>query len=355
MPSRILAIGQFPPPVSGFSLITERYVDLMREDHEVEVHDIAAAAGCVGLRKPVSRLVRTLSACRALLRGAPTPDRCCYVACEGGRGRLYTALVIGVARLRGWRIVLHHHSFRYVDRPDRLMRFLLAIGGDLHHVFLCNLMRTRFETAYRREVRAAIVSNAAFVDPLPLDLPLAADPTLVLGHLSNLTREKGLDTFLDLLRAGLSAGLDLRGILAGPVGSPADAALIEAARIEFGDRLDYRGPVYGEAKARFYREAEVFVFPTRYVDEAQPTVLFEAAAAGHRVIALDRGCIAAQVGEDGLVVARDHEFVPPALDWLRSHAGDPGTRIAERRRIAAGFTALRALARESARSLFSPH
>lgn len=353
MTLKIIAIAQVPPPVIGFSLISERFIGQMRTRHDVEACNIAAAQGSKSLRKLLSRVGRTLSACGSLVRHARVPDRRCYVACEGNWGLLYTGMALLAARVLGYKTYLHHHSFRYIDTPDRLISILLAIGGPVHHVFLCNVMHERFERAYG-PVIGSVVSNAAFVDPLPLDdLPLPA-PTMVLGHLSNLTREKGLHTFLDLLGAALAAGLDVRGVLAGPINGAEDRALVEKAQAELGDRLDYRGSVYGDAKTRFYLDTEIFVFPTRYVNEAQPTVLFEALSAGHAVISYDRGCIASQVGDCGLVIERDGDFIAPALAWLKAHAGTD--RVRTRQDIVQSYAFVYGFARQSAQNLFeTPH
>ena len=351
MPLKIVAIAQFPPPIIGFSLISQRFVEQIRGRHDIEACNIAAAQGSSGPRKVLSRILRTLAACRALMRSARAPDRRCYVACEGNWGLLYTSAVLLAARALGYKTYLHHHSFRYIDTPDRLMRAVLRIGGPIHHVFLCNQMHSRFERAYGRSVVGSVVSNAAFVAPVPPAEGSIAGPTLVLGHLSNLTREKGLHTFLDLLRATLAQGLDVRGILAGPIAAAEDRALVERAQADLGDRLDYRGSVYGDAKNQFYFDTDVFVFPTRYVNEAQPTVLFEALSAGNAVLSHDRGCIASQVADCGLIVERDGDFIGPVLDWLSAYAARPD-RDAERRRIVTSYAFLHGLARHSAATLF---
>lgn len=349
MPIKIVAIAQVPPPVIGFSLISERFIGLMRTRHDVEACNIAAVKGSSGAKKILSRVTRTLAACGALFRNARVPDRRCYVACEGNWGLIYTGAALLTARVLGYRIYLHHHSFRYIDTPDRLVRILLRIGGPIHHVFLCNAMHERFERTYGRVV-GSVVSNAAFVEPVAVgDLP-PPGPTMVLGHLSNLTRKKGLHTFLDLLRAALAEGQDVRGILAGPIGAAEDRALVEKAQADLGDRLDYRGSVYGEAKTKFYLDTEIFVFPTRYVHEAQPTVLFEALSAGHPVLSHDRGCIASQVGGCGLLVERDGEFIAPAVAWLKAHAA--ADRGETRRGIVRSYAFLNGLARHSANTLF---
>ena len=244
----------------------------------------------------------------------------CYVACEGDLGLVYTIMVLIAARGLGYPIALHHHSFSYIDQSRSLMRAVLFAGGDVLHIFLCSIMREKFERTYRRSVRSVILSNAAFVPPQVDEIPERQHGGLVLGHLSNLNREKGLYLYLDLLRSALKAGLDLRGILAGPAARAEDRAAIDQAVVELGARLDYRGPLYGADKDRFYRDIDVFVFPTQYQNEAQPTVLFEAQAAGNLILSFDRGCIAEQVGSNGLVFARESDFVGFAVAWLKDLA-----------------------------------
>ena len=115
------------------------------------------------------------------------------------------------------------------------------------------------------------------------------------------------------------------GILAGPPDGDAERAAIYSACRELGPRLEYRGPLYGEAKQAFFRAVDVFVFPTRYANEAQPAVVFEALAHGVPVLSYDRGCIANQIGSCGSVQVRDAEFLLFALDWLKAHCKSPTT------------------------------
>ena len=326
--ARMIAVGQFPPPLTGLSFITQAVVERIRASQKVTVCNIAARPGAQGLAKHLSRIVKVSFACLSLIRARRRPRMTCYVACEGGFGILHIVVIVGAARLLGYPVVLHHHSFAYIDREYLLIRALLWVGGDLTHIFLCRQMRDRFEATYKRGVRSTILSNAAFVPPQSLT-PSGPSDGIVLGHLSNLTREKGLHIFLDLLRAASRGDQNVRGVLAGPVAEPSDRAAIEEAVRELGERFEYRGPLYGAEKDRFYREVDVFVFPTRYFNEAQPTVLFEALAAGCEIVSFDRGCIAAQVGEDGLVVGSEQDFVAMSRDWLfRRHSPRDGARRA---------------------------
>ncbi|TCM68598.1 glycosyltransferase family 4 protein [Rhizobium sp. BK068] len=331
MTRHIIAIGQLPPPFSGFSLATRSMIALLEEGNSVTNHDVSPPFGKLSLLKHPIKLNRVLGACRRLVRDRKHDNRICYLACEGGPGLVYTALIVLVARLLAYPIYLHHHSFSYIDRASLLMRCVLAFGDSrLRHIFSCDVMRDRFTDTYQRRMRSSIVSNAAYVVPTEQnDAPRYAT-TLVIGMLSHLGTEKGLDTFLDLARQARHEGLSIRAILAGPAGT-GERAAIDAAVMELGDMLDYRGALYDDAKAAFYREIDVLVLPTTYGNEAQPLVIFEAKAAGNAVISTDRGCIRKQLDESDLLAPADDEFVPTALAWLSAVA--PGPALDARRKV----------------------
>jgi glycosyltransferase involved in cell wall biosynthesis len=107
------------------------------------------------------------------------------------------------------------------------------------------------------------------------------------------------------------------GLLAGPIENAADAALVEVARSEIGEHLNYLGPLYGAEKDRFLAELDVFVFPTRYRNEAQPNAVFEAMSAGAAVVVFARGCLGEDVSCDsGLLVEPSADFVSAACEQL---------------------------------------
>ncbi|MGX1166171.1 glycosyltransferase involved in cell wall biosynthesis [Bradyrhizobium sp. USDA 372] len=305
-----------PPPVTGYSYITARMIETLGENADVEAINISPP-NRLGPSKHLHKGWQVLRACWRIATNSRRTT-VAYFGCEGDWGLIYTAGLVMSARLFGYTIFLHHHSFSYIDRWSALMRLILSAGRKrTRHIFLCATMRDRFELQYGRIDDCRIVSNAAFVDPssmLKEDAPLPGP--LRLGLLSNLGREKGLYIFIDLLRALRQCGVNVRGVLAGPIAKEEDRVNVTAAESELDGALQYIGPVYGEAKDRFYRDLDVFVFPTVYPNEAQPTVLFEALAAGNRIIAYDRGCIRSQVGKVGLAIATTEDFCLRASAYL---------------------------------------
>ncbi|WP_247466640.1 glycosyltransferase [Bradyrhizobium sp. 62] len=274
-----------------------------------------------------------------ILLNSVRPNPCVYIPADGGLGLLYTVLLTTFARISGQVIFIHHHSFSAIDRPQRLMTALVSVAGSsATHVFLCDLMQRRFQENYHGAWRALISSNAVHLPEL--SRMSARDGGAVrLGLLSNLTREKGLYVFLDVLRGCLARGIPVYGLLAGPTENTTDAAAIEAARVELGEHLNYVGPVYEADKDRFLSELDVFVFPTSYRNEAQPNAIFEAMAAGAAVVVFARGCIGVDVsGDCGLLIDPSDEFVSAACAQIARWNDDPAalvaTKNASRKRFA---------------------
>ncbi|KRQ01519.1 hypothetical protein AOQ72_08620 [Bradyrhizobium yuanmingense] len=270
--------------------------------------------------------------------------------CQSDFGLVYTIYLLAVARMFGYPTYLHHHNFGYINDRRRLMDAALVAGGpEVAHIFLCDYMLRRFGETYKSPKRSLVISNAAFVPPQPSQAVPPESGALRIGLLSNLNREKGLYLFFDLLRAAHDQGLNLQGRLAGPVRDPDDRRALEAAQNELGDRLLYAGPLYGQKKTQFYESIDVFVFPTLYRNEAQPTVVYEALAAGNLIVAHERGCIASQVQSDGLVIPGDQPFVLNALSWLRhlKAKGNTDSRISIALRSSETYTRERAKARNA--------
>jgi glycosyltransferase involved in cell wall biosynthesis len=139
--------------------------------------------------------------------------------------------------------------------------------------------------------------------------------------MSHLTRSKGVLEFLEVADAITKARPSLRALLAGAITEPSLAPQIEE-RVREVPGITYLGPIPGDMKSRFYEDIDVFVFPTRYADEADPAVINEAMAHGAAVVARGRGCITSVIsGGGGAVIREGDDFVAEAqrllLEWHR--------------------------------------
>lgn len=320
--SRLLIIGPFPPPVHGFSIITKAFADaVMDGPANVKIADMAVPPTYPKPIFHILRLWRCIVGCWAILSWRFRGKTAVYIACNGGSGLAYTVLQLIVLRALGMPGFLHHHSFQYILYPNGLMRWAVSIGAKrLTHVFLCETMREKFQTIYG-EGNAIVLENCAFVPEQPTPTPHGNEQTLKIGLLSNLCKEKGLYDFLDIMRQSAARDLQVKGVLAGPA-QGADLAAIRLAQAELGDRLTYIGPVYGAEKDMFFSAVDVFTFPTDYVTEAQPTVIFEAQSFGCPVISRAAGCIAAQLGPQEWLIEKNADFVEEALQIITQLSSD---------------------------------
>lgn len=315
---RVSIVGPFPPPVHGAAEVTRWVAEKLEPVVKIEKLPISPADGCQGLRYHLSRISRVISATCALVVGRGP----IYLSAAGGFGLGYNVLLAMTARLLARRVFIHHHSFAYIDRPDLLARLMIRAAGPLAmHICLCNRMAELLKERYG-PVDTIIVSNAAFYPADHNLLPIVAGRPLRIGHLGNLSIEKGLDVVIALAESLVQKGIPVQLMLAGPASNERASGLLREARRKLGARLTEFGPLYGVEKERYFESLDLFVFPTRYINEAEPLVVFEAMSHGLPVIASDRGCIAEQVGEPGLIVRPDADFVPRAAALIAAWSGD---------------------------------
>ena len=86
--------------------------------------------------------------------------------------------------------------------------------------------------------------------------------------------------------------------------------------------VDYLGPVYGEAKRDFYQRLDILLFPTRYINEAEPLVIHEAIRSGVHVMACARGAIGEVLSNGAGLVFEQEVFVAEAVAAIRALDAD---------------------------------
>jgi glycosyltransferase involved in cell wall biosynthesis len=186
----------------------------------------------------------------------------------------------------------------------RLFRILLRRAGTV--TVLGEHQRARLIALGLGTEHVEVVVNSCSlppVDPVQLrekreSLRAGSRPLRVL-HLSSLIATKGFPAYLEALaELGARDGGSIEAVLCGKVTASEfqdrfpDAAAAESwieetvAGINRGGRVRVRwvrGAV-GREKVELFRNADIFVLPTRYAVEAQPIVLLEAMASGCAIV-----------------------------------------------------------------------
>lgn len=310
-------MGLFPPPIDGQRVITQRMFEQMDGATTVARHDLDRYPRLGALSKPLSALMAVLLVVVSRLRGFSTV----YLAPHSGTGLIYSCLIVLASRCFGYELYVHYHSFRNIARYSRLMAaFVSCCGLEAVHIVLGPPMEQGLRQLYKSVQRVAIVSNSVFVPPRRVSRVFDGR-RIRLGHLSNLSREKGIAVVLECLRRLAAHGLEVELLLAGPATDGSTAELVNGAVAEFGDRLRYLGPLSRPEVHRFYEEIDVFLFPTLHEHEAEPLVIIDAVSAGVPVIATDRGCIRYFLGTTGGRALTPPDFVEHAVEqistWVR--------------------------------------
>jgi glycosyltransferase involved in cell wall biosynthesis len=179
-------------------------------------------------------------------------------------------------------------------------------------------METAFRGHYPTVSRTIVVPN---VVPGPPQLAAVSQrQAFIIGMVSNLMFEKGVREFVELFEAACTAGISVSAILAGPAWNEEMASYLNDAVARNDGKLEWAGPVYGEAKERFFASIDAFVFPSRYASECYPLVIVEALARGKPVISTDQGCISALATSSSVhIVPKQQDFIKtalPIMGWL---------------------------------------
>jgi glycosyltransferase involved in cell wall biosynthesis len=296
----IVVAGPLPPPVHGAALITKRAADTLRAaGFQLAFGDTSPGDAPNRWRHHFNR-VRAYARCgRTILRHPEASTL--YLSLSGGYGLLYDLLIVALARWLGKTIAFHHHSFAYLTKRSAILASIVRMAGaDQFHIALCPRMATTLSELYGKHLGTVVISNLAFIDLPAVELRSCDRTFSSIGYLSNISLEKGIDRFLDLMARLRESGSGLTARIAGPCADLEIEHYIKRRANEIGG-IEYVGPVYDEAKVHFLSSIDVLVFPTRYVNEAQPVVIYEAQMAGIIVAASSRGCIANMVPEEFLL------------------------------------------------------
>ena len=321
----IIVIGPFPPPVYGSSKNLKIVADTLEKNTHITRICISPGSIVRSKQYHIKKLTKVIKGLSKLfISGIRSNSPTVYMPPDAGMGMYYTLLFVTLARLLKLNIFLHHRSFAYINYRNKVMQMLVNMAGkDAVHIFLCQNMENQFRSLYEQDFRSLVVSNAQHVQPISIEKTKPLHNTFVMGHLSNLGVEKGLKDVIELTEKLLKEGHAVKLILAGPVENKLAQSVLDNAISKLGQHLEYRGYVNHSDKQAFFGDIDLFLFPSRYRNEAQPNVIFEANAHAVPVITLKRGCISSDVNiANGIVLDPDKHFAseayPIIVQWLMS-------------------------------------
>jgi len=287
---RIWMIGPMPLPLNGQSNYNQTILAFFRKHAPVALLPTGGRGG--------EKLVASIVLPFIILFSIRAGDHV-YTSPPGQKGIwLFMASILAL-RVRKLDHFVHHHSFRPINLgPTRSARMLTSLGGNYQrHIFLSEKMMQRYADLYlseRQRQRSFVLPNAYLFSREDAVAGPRSGP-ITIGHLSVITREKGVGYLMELIERLIARRSDFVFVLAGPIRDPGLNAEVKAFCVRHPTVVSYLGPVFDEAKSRFYRQLDMFVLPSRLIDEADPLVILEAFGHGCDVIASPTGCIPERV------------------------------------------------------------
>jgi glycosyltransferase involved in cell wall biosynthesis len=214
-----------------------------------------------------------------------------YRPINGGSGQIYDLFYILICRIFLNKIYVHHHSFNYLNQRSGLFSVLNKLmGSKTKHVVLGQKMADDLAKLYDiKNNNIIVLSNLAFFNASNEYCTENKGP-IKLGHLANLCVDKGVDVFVDVCEKLNELNVDFEAIIAGPFADQQSELLVLEA-VGNHKNIQYIGSVYNEQKKEFYKNIDCFIFPSKYKNEAEPLVLFEAAESATLLIGSQRGCM----------------------------------------------------------------
>ena len=319
----VLFVGVLPPPLHGQSRNQRRPCrGSPPTGGPAEVFDTSPRRLERTSLYYLHRIIRVVW-CLVALAATARQRMPCYLSVSSRWGLCLDLCFVLIARVRRCNLVLHHHTYNYIDEWSRAMSALVAAAGaSATHVFACEVMRDQFGQRYGGAYQTMICSLATFGDLARSPRHRAQRGTFKVGMLSNLTAEKGLREVLGVLSEAGRRGIPLAGVLAGPVPAKADLQELRRAQSQNGGRLSFLGPLYGSAKDAFFDEIDIFLLPTR--SESYGLVIIEALSRGIPVIAYARGCIGSYLtAPAGHAIPPSAAFVNAAFVSIVAWMDDP--------------------------------
>lgn len=303
-PRRLWFLGQKPPPMNGQNVFNKRMAESFATYADLRMLPLGGSTPA----KLWRALVNPLQLLFRLRR-----DDLVYGSLPGQLGAWLFLPTVLVLRLRRHVFYLHHHSFRAIAiGPLRAIILIERLGGVwLRHIMLCERMRDGFAALYseKRSDHIRVMPNAALYSAEEKGEVPVRTGEVRLGHMSVMTEDKGVAYLITLWNELLARGSAGKLILAGPIPDPGLRVQVEAAVAAHPNQIEWRGPLSGGPKQQFFNEIDLFVLPTKLIDEADPLVVLEAYARGVAVMAPDRGCIRGRLISDDWLMSME-----PALD-----------------------------------------
>jgi glycosyltransferase involved in cell wall biosynthesis len=303
---KILYIMQLPPPVHG-SNIMNQYVhdsELLNQHFVTDLVNLSFSKSSSDIEKfTVQKFLKVGYYAFLIIRKiiAFKPDLIYFTMAPRGFAFYRDSLYILILKVFRQNIVLHMHG-KGISRTAN--KYFI-------NKLICRILFKKLHTISLSEQLTQDVRD--FSDHEPFIIPNGIRQTVAgksfdrsknevprILFLSNYIREKGILVLIDALSLLNQRGYDFSARL---VGAPGDISIVDLNNYiknhQLTDKTVVTGPKYAQDKIAEFQQADIFVFPTFYSNEAFPLVNLEAMQYSLPIISTNEGGIADMLVNSG--------------------------------------------------------
>ena len=322
-------IGPFPPPVHGMGKnLLVFYNSLCKAVGKQQVAKIDISPGSLtrGGKYHATKILKVLfGTLKVFFLGLLNFSKrnVIYMPVDAGWGVIYSTLLLSISRLLGMDIFIHHRSYAYINRHSKLMRVFVFIGGkNSTHIFLCKNQEEKYRKFYKFIGKSIVVSNAGHVEPARAKKD-KNNKKIIIGFLSNISEEKGILDTIEIFKVLKNQNYPIELHIAGPFDNKSAEELVKE-NIRALKGVQVFGPVYELDKHNFFSNIDILIFPTKYKNEAQPNVVFEAMSYFVRPITTNIGCLSSDfiLGGCDTFQEKGNSFVLAASSKIEQYIAD---------------------------------
>lgn len=334
MKSTILFILHMPPPVHGAAMMGKYIHDskLINESFDCHYINLTTAKNLEDIGRfrmgKIVEFIELLHKIRTAIR--QLKPNLVYVTPNAKGGAFYKDfVVVEMIKSLGCKVIVHYHNKGVSTRQDRWL------DDKLYRIFFKGIKVILLAEALYSDVHKYVKHEDVYICPNGIpdttrDKGVAAEQHNKIPHLlflSNLLVSKGVLVLLDSLKILKDSGYTFVCDFVGGETEEMEASKFhdEVEVRGLNQLVKYNGKKYGEEKNAFFRNADIFVFPTFYPNECFPLVLLEAMQQGLPCISTPEGAIPAIIedGKTGLLVKRQDAYdLSKKIVWMIEHPNE---------------------------------
>jgi glycosyltransferase involved in cell wall biosynthesis len=297
--NKILLIVQLPPPVHGASVMNNYLVssEKLKNKFNLEIINLQFIRKIeeitrFSLRKIYKSIYYSFEIIRKI--SVHKPDLVYFTLSLSGYALYRDAFYVFLIKLLRKKIVFHLHGkgIKSEMKKNAVKKYLYQLVFRNTYVICLSQSLTKDIEDVNKSIPFVVPNGIQQRKPIVEKKSSDEGYIPQILYLSNYMRDKGITVLIDALKILKDQGYVFNSRL---VGAPIDLKTEFLHKLindnNLSDCVQITGPLYDKEKTDELNNADLFVFPTRYPNEAFPLVILEAMQFGLPVISTYEGGI----------------------------------------------------------------